>query len=298
MTAQAPEQPSHTPAPQPASQTNYRVRLDAFEGPLDLLLFLIRRAEVDVTDIPVATITDQYIAQLEQIERIDIELAGEFLVMAATLMEIKSRMINPPEEGAVPEDTGERPSADRTDPRAELVRQLLDYKKYRDAADSLDHRRLEWAQRAPVVPAASDEQLIRDAAEELGEIDMEDLGLSDLLEAFQEIVSSVNFERLGEHEVVSDDTPIELHAEDLLDRLGRDGTMHDGAPRLSLKRVLDGRTRAEMIGLFLAMLTLIRDQRIGVRQSETGADIELELRAETDNADQAALDAADDSPVK
>ncbi len=269
-----------------ASQSNYRVRLDAFEGPLDLLLFLIRRAEVDVTDIPVAAITEQYMDQLEQIERIDIELAGEFLVMAATLMEIKSRMINPPEQGEAIESDRHDSDKDHSDPRAELVRQLLDYKKFRDAADELDHRRLEWSQRAPVVPAASDEQLVRDAAEELGELDMEDLGLSDLLAAFQEIVASVNFDRLGEHEVISDDTPIELHAEDLLDRLARDGVMHDGAPRLSLRGVLAGRSKPEMIGLFLAMLTLIRDQRIAVRQSQTGSDIELELRpdAEADAA--------------
>ena len=265
-----------------ATQTNYRVRLDAFEGPLDLLLFLIRRAEVDVTDIPVAEITEQYMEQLEQIERIDIELAGEFLVMAATLMEIKSRMINPPEQGEASHQGEGEDSADRADPRAELVKQLLDYKKYRDAADELDHRRLEWAQRAPVVPAASDEQLIRDAAEELGEFDMEDLGLSDLLAAFQEIVASVNFDRLGEHEVVSDDTPIELHAEDLLDRIGRDGVIRDGAPRLSLRGVMTGRSKPEMIGLFLAMLTLIRDQRIAVRQTESGSDIELELRQDAD----------------
>lgn len=261
-----------------ATQTNYRVRLDAFEGPLDLLLFLIRRAEVDVTDIPIAEITDQYMAQLEQIERIDIELAGEFLVMAATLMEIKSRMINPPERGESGVDEGAEPDRDAPDPRAELVRQLLDYKKYRDAADELDHRRLEWSQRAPVAPAASDEQLVRQAAEELGEIDMEDLDLSDLLAAFQEIVASVNFDRLGEHEVVADDTPIELHAEDLLDRIARDGVVRDNTPRLSLRSVMAGRSKPEMIGLFLAMLTLIRDQRIAVRQSESGADIELELR--------------------
>ncbi|MFI4897017.1 MAG: segregation and condensation protein A [Phycisphaerales bacterium JB059] len=264
----------------PATQTNYRVRLDAFEGPLDLLLFLIRRAEVDVTDIPIAAITDQYMAQLEQIERIDIELAGEFLVMAATLMEIKSRMINPPEATDAPDREGEE-GEEKLDPRAELVRQLLDYKKYRDAADELDHRRLEWEQRAPVV-AGADAQSIREAAEELGEIDMEDLGLSDLIEAFQEIVASVNFDRLGEHEVLSDDTPIELHAEDLLDQLKRDAGAHDHPPRLSLRRVLTGRSRAEMIGLFLAMLTLIRDQRVGVRQPEAGGDIELELRPDAD----------------
>lgn len=249
--------------------TEYRVQLDAFEGPLDLLLFLIRRAEVDIGDIPIATITDQYMAYLSGIERIDIELAGEFLVMAATLMEIKSRMLQPPEAAADRGAANGEQSGAQEDPRAELIRQLLAYKQYRDAADQLETRRQDWARRFPSGGA----ELHPDAAEriisEVSEVDLDDVGVVDLVEAFGRIMSSVNFERLGEHSIVDDDTPVELHAEDILDRLQRD--VGEGG-RMPLITLFEGRTRGEMIGLFLAMLELVRQQRIGVRQDGPGLD--------------------------
>ena len=225
----------------------YRVRLDAFEGPLDLLLYLIRRAEVDVHDIPITTITDQYLAHLEDIGRIDIDTAGEFLVMAATLMEIKSRVLQPPEEGAEGEAQDTNPSDEpREDPRAELVRQLLEYRKHRSAADELDARRQAWASRFPVKVAVDDER-VAEALEDMGELDLDDVDVLDLAEAFRSIIASVDFSRLGDHAVVSDDTPIEIHAEDIVSRLADAGE----ARTMTLRKVLDGRTRAEMVGLFL-----------------------------------------------
>ncbi len=260
------------------SEQGYRVRLDAFEGPLDLLLYLIRRAEVDITDIPVSEIAEQYIAYLEQIDRVDIDLAGEFLVMAATLMEIKSRLINPEPAGDAERSSVEDEDREREDPRAELVRQLLEYKKYRDAADELDRRREEWERRAPTAPAGADRDLVRERIAELDDLEMEDIGLSDLLEAFQGIVASINFERVGAHEVVADDTPIELHEADLLDRLRRDGEAgEDGRPAMPFRGFFEGRTRGEMIGMFLALLVLIRDQRVRVRQEAAGGEITVSL---------------------
>src|SRR5215216_4938068 len=104
---------------------DYLVNLDVFRGPLDLLLYLVKREEVDVRDIPIARVTEQFQRYLEVIQVMDIELVGDFLVMAATLMEIKARMLLPrPEENAAEED----------DPRQELVRQLLEYKKFKDAS--------------------------------------------------------------------------------------------------------------------------------------------------------------------
>ena len=252
--------------------TEYRVHLDAFEGPLDLLLHLIRRAEVDVHDIPIGTVTDQYIAHLEGIERIDIDLAGEFLVMAATLMEIKSRMLAPAET----RERGERESAgDETDPRQELVRQLLEYKKYRDAGEALDERRHEWGRRSPAGPVGIDRDALREASGD--ELDLEDLGVVDLCEAFARIVEAVDFERVGDHEVVVDDTPIELHAEDIMDRLARDGEAGEsGRKRMTLQQVFRGRTRSEMLGLFLAMLELLKEQRLGAKQDEESGLIWIE----------------------
>ncbi len=278
----------------PAPPREYRVRLEQFEGPLDLLLYLIRRAEVDIHDIPIAEIAEQFIAHLEQLDdagsRVDIDTAGEFLVMAGTLVEIKSRMIQLEQEGAdqarerAGREAGEDAEEEWEDPRADLVRQLLAYKRYRDAAEELEHRREEWAKRVPAARAALPAEALREAAEALGEIEIEDVGLWDLVEAFGKIIASVNFDRLGEHEVVSDETPIELHAEDIVDRLRRAGEEPGpGGPRaMTLRRVLAGRTRAEMVGLFLALLDLIRNERVAFRQGQdeegVGDEIVIELR--------------------
>jgi len=111
---------------------DYRVNLEIFAGPLDLLLYLVRKEEVDIYDIPIARITDQYLQYLEILKQLDIDLAGDFLVMAATLMEIKSAMLLPRSD---PEQMEAEASGD---PRAELIRQLLEYKKFKDAANLLD----------------------------------------------------------------------------------------------------------------------------------------------------------------
>ncbi len=258
--------------------TEYRVQINAFEGPLDLLLFLIRRAEVEITDIPVAAITDQYIEYLEHIDRIDIDLAGEFLVMAATLAELKSRVVGAVARPGAAHADRERES-DAEDPRAALVRQLLEYKKYRDAADALEARRERWQARFPVAPAGVSAEELREAFESMDDPELDDLNLLDLYEAFVKIAASVDMTRLGDHEVISDETPIELHAEDILDRVRRES---EAGGQLTLFGVLQGRTRAEMVGLFLALLDLIRRQRIAVRQSQdedgTKGEIVLEPR--------------------
>lgn len=259
--------------------TDYRVQLETFEGPLDLLLYLIRRAEIDITDIPIAALADQYMEYLSGIDRIDIELAGEFLVTAATLMEIKSRMLTPAGPGAGRGALDELGSAGRDgeDPRADLVRQLLAYKKYRDAAEALDLRRREWEQRFPAGRAGTDDASLREAVLAQSEdLELEDLSLLDLVEAFSNIVASVNFERLGEHTVTYDDTPIELHAEDILDRLKREAA--GGSGPIELAAMCTGRTRSEAIGLFLATLELVRRRAVAVRQETPGGRIVIGLR--------------------
>ncbi len=244
-------------------EDTYRVTLEPFEGPLDLLLHLIREHEVDIHDISVATITDQYLAHLEGIERIDVEIAGEFLLMAATLMEIKSRMIALGEPDASPDRDRQ---SDEDDPRATLVAQLLEYKKYRDAADSLERRRNEWSSRYPIARAA-----IAEIDSRADALDLEDLHLNDLVEAFGQIMSSVNLERVGDHEITDDDTPIELHVEDLIDLLSRDAT----SAGLTLREIFTGRTKGQMIGLFIALLELVRQRRLAVTQ--TDAEIRVAL---------------------
>ena len=260
----------------------YRVRLEAFEGPMDLLLYLIRSHEVDIHDIPISTITDQYIGFLDDVDRIDIDVAGEFLVMASTLMEIKSRILAAEAERKDRDADGEeRPELDDAgpDPRAELVKQLLEYKKYRDAADALQARQDNWEQRYPVKAAGLDDEAVREAVDEMGELELEDLDLSDLVEAFRQILSSVNFDRLGEHEVVSDDTPLEVHANNILERL-QDRLTAGQTGAMTLRSVIVGKTRPEMVGMFLAILVLVRDQRVAVAMNE--GEVELELKESDD----------------
>ena len=265
----------------------YRVKLESFEGPMDLLLYLIRKHEVDLHDIPLSLIADQYIGFLDDVDRIDIDLAGEFLVMATTLMELKSRMLAAQADAR---DAGDAPDEDKptepdADPRMELVRQLLEYKKYRDAADALDQRRQTWEKRYPVKAAPIDDESVREAIDDLGELEVEDLDLADLVEAFRQIVASVNFDRIGEHEVLSDDTPLEIHVENIVEHLqakisaGAEGTSN-------LRSLIVGKTRAEMVGMFLAILVLVRDQRIGVSMNE--GEVEMKLRTDTEQPTEIA----------
>jgi len=118
---------------------SYKVKLEVFEGPLDLLLYLIKKEEIDICDIPIARITDQYLEYLNLMQLLDLKLAGEFLVVAATLMQIKSKLLLPPEERPLEEE-------EELDPREELVRRLLEYKKFKEAAGRLEELEQEQAQ--------------------------------------------------------------------------------------------------------------------------------------------------------
>jgi segregation and condensation protein A len=254
-------------------QEDYRVTLEGFEGPLDLLLYLIRRLEVDIHDIPIAKITDQYLAFLGQIDEVDVDLAGEFLVMAATLIELKSRTLMPPEEAerAAAADDTDRPAReiDAIDPRSELIQQLLAYQRYRIASEELDHRRIEFGERFPLRPGRPD---LGEDDEAPIELELEDAHVMDLTEVYTRIMGSIDFGRLGDHIVELDDTPIALHQEDLLDRLGRTPER-----RMTLQQAFEGRGRAQRIGLFLATLELVRLRRVTVVQEAIDGEIELVL---------------------
>ena len=253
-----------TPKPEtrdPAPHANdYRIRLDAYAGPMDLLLYLVKRHEIDLHDIPMATLTEQYLHHLEVIKQIDVESAGEFLVMAATLVEVKSRMIIPASHRADEDEdpTRDIPDEPEQDPRFELVQQLLAYKAYKDAAYTLEDRAAEWENRFPV-KAKAGKRIEKDDKPEEKTLDLEDVNVFDLCAAFGNILESVG--HLGDHEVTYDDTPISLHAEDIHDRLKRDAP----ADGLSLAEIFEGRTgKSEMIGLFLATLELVRQHLVKV----------------------------------
>lgn len=222
----------------------YRVNLDVYNGPLDLLLYLIRRDELDITDIPISAVTEQYIKYVEMIQQVDPNLAGEFLVLAASLMEIKTRMLLP---ASAVEEGAEQTATSGLDPRAELVRQLLEYKAFKDAATDLASAAEMQAKKFPRRPA--------EQASQKDELDLEDVQVWDLLDAFSKLMASIGQQK-RQHEVIYDDTPVELHAEDIMDRLSREGSM-------TFEKVFEGRTvRSEIVGLFLALLELVRQKRV------------------------------------
>lgn len=250
----------------------YRVELDSYSGPLDLLLHLVRRHEIDLHDIPIATLTQQYLDHLKLIQEIDVELAGEFLVMASTLVEIKSAMLLPrPEMDEGPGATATQ-STD-SDPRYELVQQLIAYKRFKDAAAQLDLRRKTWGMRYPFEPLShlwAQGQALAGQANPV-EVDLEDANVADLCEAYAQVLESVGQHRSVLHEVLYDDTPIALHAEDILDRLEREGPM-------TLQDMFVGReNRGERLGLFLAMLELVRQSKVQLTQDQTNQQICLQL---------------------
>ena len=252
---------------------DYRVNLEIFAGPLDLLLYLVRKEEVDIYDISISKITDQYIRYIEMLKSLDIDLAGDFLVMAATLMQIKSAMLLPkaePESGLLGED-------DLDDPRAELIRQLLEYKKYKDAANLLNAAADEQKERFPR-PDTIVEQL-KPTTEP--EVDIEQVSIWDLLEAFDTICKAVG--NVGDISHISDDTPIDLYQIEILHRLQTEGPM-------TFERIFESRTnRVVMIGLFLALLELIREKLVWIEQPIPSS---IYIRPLTDEPAEQAVQAA------
>jgi segregation and condensation protein A len=239
----------------------YRVNLEIYNGPLDLLLYLIRREEVDIYDIPIARITEQYVQYVDLIRQLDPNLAGDFLVMAATLLEIKTHMLLP----SLPADEG-GPEGLEIDPRAELVRQLLEYKAFKDAAGDLLAAAQAKALRFPRRPAFGED-------EQHADIDLEDAQVWDLLDAFSKLMAAIGADK-ATHHVIYDDTPIELHQADIVDRLQREGPM-------TFRRIFEGLTdRILILGLFLALLELVRQRKVACVQEANFGQIVVDLRPE------------------
>jgi len=232
---------------------DYRVQLDIYRGPLDLLLYLIRRDEIDIHDIPIARITEQYLQFLDLMQELDIDLAGEFLVLAATLMEIKSTLLLPRDEATV--ENG----SDLADPRLELVRQLLEYKKFKDAAGRLADLAEERALRYGRSPA--DLWRLAEAERQEQQLDVESVQIWDLFDAFGRLMAAT-LAGQRPHEVIEDRTPIDLYEADILDRAQREQP-------LTFEAVFVGRSnRLEIVGLFLALLELMRQRLVRVEQEK------------------------------
>jgi segregation and condensation protein A len=222
------------------------IKLQAFEGPLDLLLHLIKLAEVDITDIPIAEIAAQYTEYVGLMHELDLDVAGEYLLMAATLAWIKSRMLLPP-EGAGEEDEG-------PDPRAELVARLLEYQRYKEAAEQLGERSLEgrdvFAARTPELEPPSEEE--RPLA----------VSLVALLEAFRRVLARSTGS--GRHEVTAEPIHVRDRMLAVMEALAR-------CESIEFERIFEldperARSRALLIATFLAILELVRLAALRVYQ--------------------------------
>lgn len=224
---------------------NFRVDLDTFRGPLDLLLYLVRKHEVEIVDLPIARITEQFLDYLTLLEQLDVNAVGDFLEMASTLIEIKSRMVLP---------SGDELDQELDDPRRELVRKLLEYKRYKDAANMLEERSRQWQERfarqANDLPPRQ-----RDlAAEPIREVE-----LWDLVSAFGRIMR----ENVAapQSSIVYDDTPIHVYMQQIRDRLAASG-------RMALGELFEpGMHKSKLIGMFLAILELVRHHSIHAEQN-------------------------------
>ncbi|MBE9536596.1 MAG: segregation/condensation protein A [Proteobacteria bacterium] len=226
---------------------DYEVKLDSFEGPLDLLLHLIKKHEVDIIDIPISMITQQYLESIEMMQMLDLDIAGEFILMAATLMHIKSKMLLPPGET-------EEGDEDEGDPREELVRRLLEYRKYKEAAQELDGK--ERLGRDSFLRGFFEDMEDNDEDEAIPEI-----GLFDLVEALKEVLKTVSEARM--HEVHLEPLSVQEKMLLLCERLQRDGSVTFQA--LFEKDA----SRADVIATFLGLLELIKEKTVKAFQGET-----------------------------
>lgn len=239
-----------TIAAETAEQTvePYRVRLDVFEGPLDLLLHLIKREELNIYDIPIAKVTEQYLAYIYDLSGIDVDRASEYLVMAATLVGIKSRMLlpKPPKEEPLPDDL-ERPEDHSEDPRAELVRQLVEYQQFKTAAEQLKGKEQTQAR---CYRRGYYEDLVYERP-------LEGLSLGDLVEAFEEILE----EEWNWREVPREEIPLREKLREIKFRLSR-------SPHGVRFRELFPRhaSKLEVVVTFLALLELMRLRKVLAEQ--------------------------------
>jgi segregation and condensation protein A len=233
----------------------FTVDLEIFHGPLDLLLYLVRKHELDVADVQVARVTDQYLEYLSILEQIDVDSVGDFLEMASLLIEIKSRMVLPNDEQVEQE---------LEDPRHELVRRLLEFKQFRDAASMLEERGREWRNRFP--------RLVDDLPTrrvETYEQPIQEVELWDLVSAFGRVLKAKAVIQ-GPENIRYDDTPIHVFMQRIDQRLRSEG-------RRAFTTFFDGEVlKSTLVGMFLAVLQLMRCQHARATQSTPFDEIWLE----------------------
>ena len=238
----------------------YRLNLDVFEGPFDLLLYLIRKNEIDIYDIPIARILDEFLEYVEVMKELDLEVAGDFILMASTLMQIKSRMLLPKESLALEE-------GEEVDPRADLVRRLMEYKRFKEVAGHLDQfeqfqRHIYWRQ--TVKP---DEDQLKKLEEEQAPVQFQEVNLFDLLSAFKRVLAYATPEAWKEIKAEEIKTSQKLN--EILDAL-------EDAESLNFTELLKKQeSKLAMVATFLALLELARLKAIVICQSALFDAIEI-----------------------
>jgi len=249
----------------------FRVQLDLFSGPLDLLWYLVRKHELDILDIPIATVTEQYLELLSVLEQIDVNAVGDFLELATRLMEIKSRMMLPRHD---------QEEEEIEDPRHDMVRRLLEYKKYKDAASMLEERGRLWQQRFARRVNDLPSERVDPAQQPIQEVE-----LWDLVSAFSRVMRDNAAAQPSS--ILYDDTPIEVYMQQIRERLTSE-------PRLVFTDLFQpDMVRSHMVGIFLAILELIRHHYVLVDQKELFGEIWIVAREESNDsplhiADEAA----------
>jgi segregation and condensation protein A len=245
----------------------YSVKLENFEGPLDLLLFFIKRDELDIYDIPIAAITGEFLEYVQVLEMLDLELAGEFVVMASTLVSIKAQMLLPREPTGVPGEPLEE-----EDPRAELVRKLLEYKRYKEAAESLSIS--SENQRYVLYRQLFEGEEIHAAADG----SYRNATLIDLLRALKRAIERAEDEPTP-HVVQRFPITVEEKSEEIVHLLRT-------RPYVQFFELITGRTRMHIVVTFLALLELTKNAMIRVRQDDRFDDIVIVQRGTDDASEQ------------
>lgn len=244
-----------------APRDAFRIALPNFEGPLDLLLHLIREHKVDILDIPMALITEKYLAHLELMRVIDLDIAGEFLVMASTLLHLKSRMLLPREEAVAGQAESDLKIEER-DPRAELVRRLLEYQKYRAAADELAKNPILDRDTFPRRVAVEEVPLDDD------EIGLREISVYKLIEALDQVLKTL--EPTKQHEVTREHLSLSVAMYRIADRIRAEGKGHG----IHFLHLFEGiRVRGDVIITFLALLEMCKLKLLRVLQKEDADDI-------------------------
>ena len=230
---------------------NFRVELDMFRGPLDLLLYLVRKHEVDITEIPVAKITLQYLEHLTILERMDVNAVGDFIDMASHLIEIKSRMVLP---------RVEEEDESIEDPREELVSRLLEYKQFKDAASILDDCSRQWQQSAPRLANDLPARRIDPADQPIHEVE-----LWDLVSSFGRVMRA--HEMTQPSNIIYDETPIHVYMQRIHQHLIAHG-------KLAISETYEaGMHKSALIGTFLAVLELVRHHSVEAEQNDSNGEI-------------------------